>query len=341
MQSPDLQELPLPIKGKAGWPWTKASPPFPDFVLNGSAWPKISIVTPSLNQGLFLEETIRSVLLQGYPDIEYILIDGGSTDNSKQIIEKYSPWLHFWVSEPDRGQSNAINKGFERATGELYAYINSDDLYEPDAFRFAAVAFMKPEKPQLLAGDCIVFNENILKRTFKAWWPEHIGHLLKPFGSPFAQPSAFWSREIYEQVGGFDEKLHYAFDREFFLKIGLTGKAPLILDQALARYRDHAGTKTSHTIRFYQEAVPMIEKYADQCGLSVKEKRDLLRLCQDEIGYLTVFIHWKQKSRPAALAEFLKLLAQRPWLLKQRKVLGQFRRLLFFQEHKVAELRNV
>ncbi len=341
MHCRDLHELPPPAPGKKGWPWTESSPSHEGYTPNGDIWPKISMVTPSLNQGQFLEETIRSVLLQGYPDLEYIVIDGGSMDNSIEIIEKYSPWLHYWVSEPDKGQSNAINKGFKRATGELYAYINSDDFYEPNAFKTTAVAFMKPERPQLLAGDCIIFDESTVKRTFKASWPEHIGHLLKPFGSTFAQPAAFWSRDIYEQVGGFDENSHYAFDREFFLKIGLTGTVPLIIGQSLARYRDHASTKTAQTIRFYQESVPMIKKYADRCGLNIRDKQALLRLCRDEIGYLSVFIRWKQKGRYAGLAEFFRLLVHSPWLLGQRKILGQFRRLLFFREQNVAELRNV
>jgi glycosyltransferase involved in cell wall biosynthesis len=99
----------------------------------GSRWPRISIVTPSLNQANYLEETIRSVLLQGYPNIEYIIIDGGSTDESVEIIKKYEKWLSFWISEPDKGQSHAINKGFSKASGEIYAYINSDDLYEQNS----------------------------------------------------------------------------------------------------------------------------------------------------------------------------------------------------------------
>ena len=341
MHCPYISELPSPPQGKTGWPWTEEKPTFLQHPSICNSWPKISIITPSFNQGEFLEETIRSVLLQGYPDTEYIIIDGGSTDKSAEIIVKYSPWLHYWLSEPDTGQSNAINKGFKRATGELCAYINSDDLYEPGAFRSAAVAFMKAEKPQFMAGNCIVFDKSKVKRMFNAWWPDHIGHLLKPFGSTFAQPASFWSRDIYEQVGGFDENLHYVFDREFFLKIGLAGKAPLILGQTLARYRDHVGTKTSNTIKFYQESVPIIEKYADQCDLSTKDKRDMLRLCRDEIAYLTVFIHWKQRGRKSGLKEFLKVLVTRPWLLGERKFLGQFRRLLFFQEQNVAELRNV
>jgi glycosyltransferase involved in cell wall biosynthesis len=341
MHCPDLWKLPAPPPGKKGWPWTEESPQLSVEMPIGGSWPRISIVTPSLNQGQFLEETIRSVLLQGYPDLEYIVIDGGSTDKSVEIIEKYSPWLSYWISEPDNGQSHAINKGFNRATGSIYAYINSDDFYEPGAFKTAAATFTGLERPQLLAGDCVIFDESGVKRTFKAWWPEEIAHLLKPFGSTFPQPAAFWSRDIYSKVGGFDENSHYAFDREFFLKIGLAGTAPLIIGRPLARYRDHAATKTSQTIRFYQESIPIIEKYADRCGLSSRGKRALLHICENEIGYLTVFSRWKRGGRYAGLAEFCRLLMRSPGLLMERKILGQFRRLLFFNERNVAELKNV
>jgi len=119
MRCPRLKDLPSPPHGKKGWPWTEETPPLPDTMPDGRPWPRISIVTPSYNQAEFIEETIRSVLLQGYPDIEYIIIDGGSTDGSVKIIKKYEPWLTYWVSEPDRGQSHAINKGMKRATGEI------------------------------------------------------------------------------------------------------------------------------------------------------------------------------------------------------------------------------
>ena len=102
---------------------------------DGRSWPKISIVTPSYNQGEFLEETIRAVLLQNYPNLEYFIMDGGSTDNSVEIIKTYKPWLTYWVSEKDKGQADAINKGFERVTGDILAWLNSDDTYEPDILK--------------------------------------------------------------------------------------------------------------------------------------------------------------------------------------------------------------
>src|SRR5262245_50300660 len=114
MKCPAVAELPPPPSGKTGWPWTDETPPLPSTQPDGSPWPRISIVTPSYNQSEFIEETIRSVLLQGYPDLEYIIIDGGSTDQSLDIIRKYARWLAYWISEKDRGQSHAINKGFER-----------------------------------------------------------------------------------------------------------------------------------------------------------------------------------------------------------------------------------
>src|SRR5262245_22128701 len=112
-----LQDLPQPRSGKAGWPWTVETPPRQPNRSIGIRWPRVSVITPSYNQGRFLEETIRSVLLQCYPNMEYIIVDGGSSDDSIGLIEKYSPWLAHWVSEPDRGQSHAINKGFAQAHG--------------------------------------------------------------------------------------------------------------------------------------------------------------------------------------------------------------------------------
>ena len=131
MRCPTLAELPTSPPGKLGWPWTVETPQLPDTMPDGQLWPLISIVTPSCNQGQFIEETIRSVLLQGYTNLEYIIIDGASTDNSVEVIKKYEPWLTYWVSEKDRGQAHAINKGKSLSSGDIFQWINSDDYLEP------------------------------------------------------------------------------------------------------------------------------------------------------------------------------------------------------------------
>lgn len=129
-----------PFTGKTDWPWVAQNERLSSRRPDGSLWPRISIVTPSFNQDKFIEETIRSVLLQGYPNLEYIIIDGASTDESVQIVKRYEPWLAYWASEKDEGQTDAIDKGFRRVTGEIMAYLNSDDVYALH-FRLGGQAF--------------------------------------------------------------------------------------------------------------------------------------------------------------------------------------------------------
>jgi len=154
MHCPSLSELPQPPSGKDGWPWTGQSPSLPDKMPDGRPWPKISVVTPSYNQGNYIEETIRSVLLQSYPNLEYVIIDGGSTDNSVEIINKYEAWLTYWVSEKDRGQSHAINKGLKHATGDIFHWLNSDDQFTQGALEAAARAVRSEPDAVAWAGSC-------------------------------------------------------------------------------------------------------------------------------------------------------------------------------------------
>jgi glycosyltransferase involved in cell wall biosynthesis len=299
------------------------------------------VVTPCLNQEAYVEETLRSVLLQGYPDLEYIVMDGGSTDGSADIVRRYAPWLAHWASEPDRGQSDALNKGFARGTGAVLAYLNSDDLYEPGALHAAATLLGDHARPALLAGECVVFREDGSRRLFAPSWPDSLSHLLRPFGSPFAQPSAFWTRVLHEAVGGFNAASHFAFDREFFLRAGLCGVVPRLVSRPLSRYRDHGATKTRQTIRFYQEAIPLIERYAGRCGLDARATAVMLRDCRDEIRYLDTFARWKHRGRLPAFAFFVGAVARSPRMLGKRRVLGLARRLVTFPASAVAELQNV
>ena len=341
MGGSDINKLPQQILGKSGWPWTVEPSQLLHHKQVDPNWPKISIVTPSYNQGKFIEETIRSVLLQGYPDIEYIIIDGGSNDETTDILKKYEPWLSYWVSEPDRGQSHALNKGFARATGEIFAYINSDDLYERGALEVAGRTFVNQKQSDLLAGECTIFDDQKEIRIFKPWWPSNPDHMLLPFGSTFAQPASFWTKTAYESVGGFDESLHFVLDREFFLKLSLQGVIPILLPQVLARYREHAYTKTRQTIKIYEESMPLIKKYADNCGLTQRNKKQLLWKTNNEIGYLSTFICWKRRGRFAAIRWFFVLLMKSPTLIFQRKIMGLARRLAWFKSEDVLELNNV
>jgi len=248
MHCPSLSETPTPPATLTGWPWTEETPQLPNLMANGLPWPRISIVTPSLNQGHFIEETIRSVLLQGYPNLEYIVVDGGSTDNSVDIIKKYEPWLTYWVSEPDKGQSHAINKGFKRTSGEIMAWLNSDDIYTPGALHAVADAASRFGGEDgtwngWLIGRCLYQNliENEIKEVLPSKPPADRVSLLK-WRCP--QRSTFWSRSCWERVGGLPENLHFVFDTEFFLRLVFAGHIPHVLKNVLAVGRLHGACKT-------------------------------------------------------------------------------------------------
>jgi len=212
---------------------------------DGSPWPSVSIVTPSYNQGQFIEETIRSVLLQGYPHLEYLIIDGGSTDGSVDIIRKYEPWLAYWVSEPDRGQSHAINKGWERATGDILAYLNSDDLYCPGAIGRAMEGLRENPEYALVYSDGLWIDE-----TSFHWKPCKSGpldarHLLTVKGTYIPQPTVFMRRSGLMAVGGLDKSLHMAMDFDLWVKLALRYPLGYLEGRPLAMLRDHALKKTS------------------------------------------------------------------------------------------------
>ncbi len=204
-------------------------------------FPKISIVTPSFNQGEFLEETIQSVLDQNYPSLEYIVIDGGSTDQSKSILKKYDKRLTYWVSEKDSGQSEAINKGFKKATGEITSWLCSDDLYEKDTLKTVAELFNVYPDAALLHGKTILFD-SVGKELIKGATPEDLA--LKYFAViPYPQPSSFFRKSALDQVGYLDESLHFGMDYELLLRIALNYPIQSV-EQILSRYRLHDQSKT-------------------------------------------------------------------------------------------------
>ncbi len=232
--------------GRSGWPWTEAPPPLQKQAPGGGAWPRISIVTPSFNQAQFLEETLRSVLLQGYPNLEYIVVDGGSPDGSVDLLKRYAPWLAYWVSEPDRGQAHAINKGFARATGDIVAWLNSDDTYLPGILEYVARSYLKSDHASfwLVTGvdhfrDGLADSEIQFQPPFSSLedW------VLGP--AQLNQQGAFWSSAIQRSAGLLDETMHYGFDKEYFVRLLARGyRYSSSSDRVGARFRLHDLSKT-------------------------------------------------------------------------------------------------
>lgn len=244
---PSLQKLPPPPPGKTGWPWTEGSTAIPELMPNGQPWPRISIVTPSYNQGEFIEETIRSLLLQGYPNLEYIIIDGGSTDNSVEIIRKYEPWLAYWVSEPDRGQTQAVNKGFLSSNGEILAWLNSDDTYEKGALFSVATRMAKDSSIDVLYGNVKIIDEDSQKLTELRSVAFNSRAFLYGTVHIAAQSAVFWRRELLFKVGMLNEDLHFAMDRELLVKFMESGAKFTFLRALLGTYRCHSNSKTFGT----------------------------------------------------------------------------------------------
>lgn len=203
---------------------------------------KLSIITPSLNQAQFLEQTILSVLEQNYEPLEYIVIDGGSTDGSVDVIRRYENHLTYWVSEKDEGQPDAINKGLKRATGDVVAYINSDDLYMPGAFAAVARYFREHTDCEWLCGDTIFFRDGDEETSLvEANVPKSAAHCLSwAYKAP--QPGMFWKRALLES--GFDNRWRYCFDHELYVRLLLAGHKCEHLPVTVASYRLHPSSKT-------------------------------------------------------------------------------------------------
>jgi glycosyltransferase involved in cell wall biosynthesis len=227
--------------------------------------PRITVVTPSFNQASYLEATIRSVLGQGYPNLEYIVIDGGSTDGSVDILRSYASRLSYWVSEKDRGQTDAINKGMARATGELRAYLNSDDVYLPGSLERVARAYRENPEADLFHGACRVIDEQgqtIGRRTasitrfdeivdvWGVWWKKR----------NFVQPEVFWTKRIADRIGPFRTELFMVMDYEYWTRILRAGSRVVSVEEEVAAFRITSTQKSNQHERSATEMLGVVEQ---------------------------------------------------------------------------------
>ncbi len=204
---------------------------------------KISVITPSYNQGQFIEETILSIINQDYQNIEYIIIDGGSTDNTVEIIKKYEEHISFWVSEKDSGQSEAINKGFKRASGDILCWINSDDILMPGALEKVGEKFNNNKDLAFLNGYTLIIDKNsgILFNYFnlalKKWYAKRGVYY-------YTQPSMFWKKHLLEEIGYLKEDFHAQMDKELLIRIFKSNYNIGHLEKILSAFRVHETSKT-------------------------------------------------------------------------------------------------
>ena len=324
---PRLHELPAPPPGTSGWPWTDSSATGARPELS---WPKISIVTPSYNQARFLEATIRSVLLQDYPNVEYVVVDGGSTDGSVQIIQKYARWLTAWTSEPDRGQSDAINKGLAACSGDVFNWLNSDDQLAPGALLQVGRRWSE-RSPHLLIGRGLVVDV-ISGATVHDWAaraPRKPLDFITHLRVVMPQPSTFLSRRHVQALGGVREDLHYVMDWELYLRLAVALRDELIAQTTpslLSIATSHPATKTnSAPWAFQMEAESVLRELRP--GLPRRERLRVARYLWTRHAERLV-----KAARPAEASGFGRLLclfARRPDLMTSRFFWGAVRRCAF------------
>ncbi|MDO8658008.1 MAG: glycosyltransferase family 2 protein [Candidatus Levybacteria bacterium] len=229
-----------------------------------SNYPKISIVTPSFNQGKYIEQTIKSVLGQNYANVEYIVVDGGSSDNTLNVLKKYNNKIK-WTSRKDNGQSNAINKGLKMATGEIIAFLNSDDLYLPGTLNKISAFFKNNPKAKWVTGDYFIINENgekiqsyvVLYKKILRLFPYSFILSIANF---IPQPSTFWRKELLDEVGFFNETLHFTMDYDYWLKI--IKKYPLkVISSPLSAFRIYRESKGGGRFKEqFKEEIKVLKK---------------------------------------------------------------------------------
>lgn len=291
---------------------------------DGRPWPRISIVTPSYNQGQFIEETIRSVLLQGYPDLEYVIIDGGSTDESVAIIKKYEPWLAYWVSEKDRGQAHAINKGLQNISGELFNWINSDDLLAPGCLGKVSRNFANAD---FVVGKVNNFDghnwDTITNKNIS------VANLIASRGGIQYHQPGIWTKLSYmKKPGIIIEELHYCFDSAATIQILLEHSRINYINDVLVFFRIHAGSKTTNfDAKYFSEHRRMLRLFSEDRS----NPSDLRKMARKELAlrrYLQDVATLLNQPGPR-MSKVGRLMAMTPaTMLLGRPFVGAVRRIM-------------
>lgn len=316
---------PLPKSDNTTWPWQPASPRLRE---QEQHWPRISVIIPNYNYGQFLEAALRSVLLQAYENLEVIVIDGGSTDDSLAIIEQYRPWISVAVSEKDDGQSDAINKGIARASGEICTYLNSDDLYAPHALATVGSAFAAEKSLQWLVGKAeIVDSYGIVQGLYEISSKRSRIDFISGLWLP--QPATFWRKSLHDELGGFDAALHYIMDQEWWARLSLAGYEPLVIESVLACHREHGGNKTSgvNALAEVRERILVYDKYIPK--VSTREARTLAKIKGHKENYVVCKELEESYGTDGGIRNCLNVLRLRPQLFGCRMFWGLLKNALF------------
>ena len=290
---------------------------------------RISIIIPSFNQGRYIEETLRSVLDQNYSGLELIVMDGGSTDGTVEVLRRHADRIHYWESTRDRGQSHAINKGLARSTGDVWCYLNSDDLLCAGALQRVAEVFANPAVDWLAAVSTI-FDENGDRGEVRPQKSASITEILTPWkrSVEYVFPCSnvcFMRRAVYERIGGFDESYHYSMDMELYTRARFAGYLMHTILDTLGRWRWHAESKTlreGRAYRFLEEELRIAEVFADR--LSEEDRKRVLREASEQRRWFLVrrALHenptgarWRKLCRLLTdTVSHPSLLTFRPWL---------------------------
>ena len=295
----------------------------------GAALPRISVIIPSLNQGEFIESTLRSVIDQEYPNLELIVMDGGSHDGTAEILQRYTSRITFWESNADRGQSHAINKGLARATGDVWCYLNSDDLLAPGSLARVGALFRNPAV-HWVGGISVIFDERADRGTVTPQEPKSQKEILTPWARSVehvfpCSNVCFMRRAIYEKLGGFDETYGYSMDMEYYTRAHFAGFTLLRVAEVLGRWRWHPASKTvkdGTAYRFLEEELRIAAAYAGR--LAPLERGELQReIVQHRKSFLVrrALHSPSEKSRVSRLLRLVfeairhpSLMWFRPWL---------------------------